>query len=377
MWNNERLAQLQLYRTDQIGPAAYHDLIQTYGSAVEALKNLPDIAKKSGRKRPIKIKSISEIEQEITRLEKANGHFIFETDEIYPDLLKSISDAPPVLSALGDINLLQSKKIAVVGTRNCSYNGQIFASNISAQLVENDYTVVSGMARGIDCAAHTGALKNASQNVSTIAVLGTGINVPYPEENRKLYDALREKGLILSEFAIDTAPQPGNFPARNRIVSGLSLGVVVVESAIKSGAMLTANNALDQGREIFAVPGFPLDSHSSGVNYLIKNGAFLTENVNDILENIPNSLNFFPSPPKKTKKKIKIEPEFSFDIPKENGEKSKILNMLSSTPVELDNIIRNTGLAPDVISGILVELELDNQIERLPANQFIRKSTGL
>lgn len=377
MWDNEKLAQLQLYRTDQIGPAAYHSLIQEYGSATEALKNLPEIAKKSGRRRPIKIPPLSNIENEINRLEKANGHFIFETDELYPSILKSISDAPPILSALGNINLLQSKKIAVVGTRNCSYNGKIFASNISTQIVESGYTVVSGMARGIDCAAHTGALKAASQDVSTIAVLGTGINIPYPEENRKLYDILREKGLILSEFAIDTAPQPGNFPARNRIVSGLSLGIVVVESAIKSGAMLTANNALDQGREIFAVPGFPSDSHSSGVNYLIKNGAFLTENINDILENLPNSLNFFPSSSKKTKKKTKVEPEFSFDIPKENDEKSKILNMLSSTPVELDNIIRNTGLAPDIISGILIELELDNQIERLPANQFVRISTGL
>lgn len=377
MWNNERLAQLQLYRTDQIGPAAYHELIEKYGSATEALQNLPELAKKSGRKRPFKIKALSDIEKEINRLEKANGHFIFEADDLYPELLKSIPNAPPILSALGNIDLLQTKKVAVVGTRNCSYNGKSFASNISAQLVENGYTVVSGMARGIDCASHTGALKNASKEVSTIAVLGTGINVPYPEENRKLYDVLREQGLILSEFAIDTPPQPGNFPARNRIVSGLSLGIVVVESAIKSGAMLTANDALDQGREIFAVPGFPTDSHASGVNYLIKNGAFLTENINDILDNLPNSLTFSPIPTKKIKKKIKIEPEFSFDIQKENDEKSRILNMLSSTPVELDNIIRNTGLAPDIISGILVELELDNQIERLPANQFVRISTGL
>lgn len=372
MMDAERIAKVRLIRTENVGVATFSALMARFGSAREALLHLPDFARLGGRKRSLTVCSESTATAEIDRLYNAGGEMLFKDDAAYPALLKALPDAPPVLSVLGNKALLNTPSVAVVGTRNATINGKKIARTIANDLVKSGYTVVSGMAVGIDAAAHEGALFDATPKSSTVAVLGTGLNIPYPAQNRKLYDEIREKGLLVSEYALDTKPQPANFPHRNRIISGIANGLVVIEATLRSGSLITANRALEQGKEVFAVPATPTDERAKGVNHLIKTGAPLVESADDIIAHLTGL------PMLSLNEPAESEPVESFAETAERNDLSAdgLLERLDGTPTDLDALIRETGLPAPAISVLLVELELAGRIERLPGNRIIRISTG-
>lgn len=367
----EKIARLRLIRSENVGPAAFRTLTAHFSSAEEALSRLPELAFKGGRKRPLAVCSQKDAENEIEATEKLGGRMIFSGEREYSRLLAQIPDAPPVLSVLGSVSFLNTPCIALVGTRNASINGKNIARRMAADLVKAGCTVVSGMALGIDAAAHEGALYAANERASTVAVLGTGINVAYPRQNVRLYEQIKEKGLLVSDYPFGTPPQPSNFPRRNRIISGLCAGLTVIEAALHSGSLITANKALEQGRDVFAVPATPSDPRAQGVNHLIKNGAPLVETAQDVLE----LLNAAPELPlAEPAPRPFIERTESPLPPSEPRDTTKILDKLDATPIEIDTLTRETGLPAAAISVLLVELELAGKVERLPGNRIIRIS---
>ena len=277
MHDSERRAWLRLARTENVGPVTFRNLIARFGTASAALEELPRLAARGGGKNFI-LADESDAAREIDALAKRGGRLIASCEPDYPHGLKALEAPPPAISVLGHPHLLQKEMIAIVGARNASALARKFADTLSRELGFAGLVVVSGLARGIDTSAHEAALA-----VGTVAVLAGGVDIIYPPENEKLYAAIQNQGVILSEMRLGEAPQARQFPRRNRIISGLARGVVVVEAAEKSGSLITAQCALDQGREIFAVPGSPLDPRARGANRLIKEGATLTESAEDIL----------------------------------------------------------------------------------------------
>lgn len=364
---NKLISYIQLINTPGIGPIGFRKAIAKYGSVEGALKNISNKKELFPR---------SKAEEEVMIAEIKHVHIITIDDEIYPYNLKQIEDCPPVLYALGNIDLLKSENmLAVVGARDASLSALKCAEVLSSKLAENGITIVSGMAKGIDSSAHNGAL---SVNGKTIAVLGTGIDVIYPKEKETLYKNLIRNGLILSEYPFKTQPQSSNFPRRNRIVSGLSKGVMVVEASLKSGSIITANMALEQGREVYAIPGAPYDSRALGCNKLIKDGAILVDSVDDILANFKFSSQTFIS--KKTKKEDKLDLfEYSLDNNKNNldiaeqcDEHAKLLSLISASGEDIDELIRASGLAADKVLTMIVELELEDKVVRIPGNKVAK-----
>lgn len=353
---NSPVAAIRLIRSENVGPVTYHQLIQRFGSAEQALDALPELAAKGGRKKPIAIASESDVMQEIATAQKLGANILQHGTVDYPDLLQHTADAPPILYAKGQLALLSKPSIGMVGARNASANGQKFAQHLARELGQADYVVTSGLARGIDTAAHTGALATG-----TIGVIASGIDLVYPKENQKLYDQLFENGLVLSEFAPGIEPIARHFPARNRIISGLSKGVVVVEAAIKSGSLITAKFALEQGREVFAVPGSPLDPRCKGTNGLIKDGAIMVESARDILDNLPSHT-------------AMNETQTPFEAANDQGTitddaRKTVQDLLSTTPIEMNELIRLSHLPTAVVLTILLELELAGRLNRHPGSQ--------
>lgn len=371
MDQEEQINRLRLFRSENVGAVTFRILLQHFKTAENALKALPEQARKGGLKKTLRICSRAEAEKEMEAVRKIGGEMLFWGQDEYPEPLAQINDAPPVLSVLGKTTLLKQPHVAVVGTRNASINGKNIARHIAADLVKSGYSVVSGLALGIDAAAHEGALYAANENISTTAVLGTGINVPYPEQNRKLYEQVREKGVLISEFPFNTKPQPSNFPQRNRIISGLAQGLVVIEAALRSGSLITANKALEQGKDVFAVPSSPLDPRAAGVNHLIKSGAPLVESAQDIIDHLTQSAPFTLSETIKESSILEKKTKLPLQEPTDKNRK-ELLSLLDGSPVEIDMLIRETGLPADIISVLLVELELAGQLERLPGNKVIR-----
>jgi DNA processing protein len=273
----ERLDWLRLARSGGIGPVTIRDLIAYFGTAAKALEALPDLARRGGGARPVRLCTKADAERELETLAKLGARLIARPEPDYPEALAALEDAPPVVAVKGRAELLRAPKIALVGARNASANGRRIAADIAAGLARAGTVVVSGMARGIDTAAHLGALDARAETGGTIAVVAGGIDVLYPPENAQLFDRLGVEGLILAESPPGTEPVARHFPRRNRIISGLSRAVVVVEAALKSGSLITARYALDQGREVMAVPGSPLDPRCRGANRLIRDGARLVE----------------------------------------------------------------------------------------------------
>jgi DNA processing protein len=354
----EKRNRLRLARTQNVGPITFRELITRFGSAGAALDALPALAAKGGRSRALRICPESSVEQEWNAADKIEGRLIFWGEADYPDPLAALEDAPPFLCVLGHPHLLQSQAIAVVGSRNASVNGKRFARDISSQLNEAGLTIVSGMARGIDTAAHEGALQGA-----TIAVLAGGADIIYPKENTALYGQIRERGLIVSEMSSGTTPQARHFPRRNRIISGLSLGVVVVEAALRSGSLISARCALEQGREVFAGPGSPLDPRCRGTNNLIRNGAVLTESLDDILQELDAMRS----------RQINDGDDDDLFTPRPLGKiddsdlgKARVLitQALGPSPIAIDDLIRETGLSVALVHVVLLEFDLAGQLER-------------
>ena len=346
----EKFARLKLTRSESIGVRLFWRLIKKYSGAVESLKVLSDHPRK------YKICEDSVIEKEIENTKKLGAGFVFFEDELYPPLLREVADAPPILTFLGKREKLKEfnkrNLISIVGARNSSIMANKLCRQIAEDLGRNGIVIVSGMARGIDSEAH-----KASVSTGTISVLASGVDVVYPPENKKLYENIKENGIIFAEMPLGTAPQAHLFPKRNRIIAGLSSGTLIIEAAKQSGSLITARCALEYNRDIFVVPGFPLDIKSEGGNNLLKQGAILTLSSQDILDHI------FPR--KTVQEKLLFDSAaVSFESePEEIHE--KILNLLSFTPITIDELVSTLGVSLQEVLPILMELEIENKIVRL------------
>lgn len=365
----ETLAALRLIRSENVGPITYRQLIDRCGSAEAALDALPELARLGGRRRPLKLYAKDAAERELEAVAELGGRFLVLGEASYPAALAALPDAPPVLALLGPGELTGPRHLAVVGARNASANGQRLAERLARDLGDAGFTVVSGLARGIDAAAHRGSLASG-----TIAVLAGGIDVVYPPQHQDLYEAIREQGLILSEMPLGLQPQARHFPRRNRIISGLSEGVLVVEAAPRSGSLVTARLAGEQGREVFAVPGSPLDPRARGCNELLRQGATLTESAEDVVAALAGSIPRFPLPA---------------DGPPEDGDSpaeaplegldsavAEIAGLLGPSAVTVDELLRRCQFSAAVVSLALLELELAGRLERQPGNRIALATDG-
>ncbi len=361
---------LRLTRSENVGPITFRQLITRFGTASAALEALPELARRGGRRKAIKICSSAAAERELAALKAAGARLIALGEPEYPLPLANIEDAPPVLTVFGHAHLFQRPAIAIVGARNASGAGRKFARELAAALGHAEMIVVSGMARGIDTSAHEGSLASG-----TIAVLAGGADHIYPRENEGLYRQIRETGAVIAEDSLGRTPKAQDFPRRNRIVSGLSYGIVVIEAARRSGSLITARLAGEQGREVGAVPGSPLDPRCQGTNDLIANGATLVQSVDDILQAVRDQLNFGISDDKQTDffetSKPSASPGNQPALVENELEKARqsIEEILGPTPVTVDEIVRQCQLSPAKVSVVLLELELAGRIVRLPGGQ--------
>ncbi|WP_207460634.1 DNA-processing protein DprA [Azospirillum sp. SYSU D00513] len=361
--DTERLDWLRLIRSENVGPVTFHRLIERYGTARAALDALPELARRGGRAKPLRIAAKAEVERELTALRRAGGRMLCACEPDYPVPLAAVDDAPPVVSVLGHAHLLARRSVALVGARNASLNGRKFAERLARDLGEAGFLVVSGLARGIDTAAHLGSLSSG-----TAAVLAGGIDVVYPPENEGLYRDILDQGVAVAESAFGTQPQARHFPRRNRLISGLSLGVVVVEAALKSGSLITARMALEQGREVMAVPGSPLEPRSHGPNDLIRQGATLVEGADDVIRALEAL-----SPPSASEPPGSVFGAVRMAEPEESvlrSARAVILENLGPTPIGIDELVRGCQLSAPVVLTVVLELELAGRALRLPGNQI-------
>ncbi|MET3897245.1 DNA processing protein [Devosia sp. UYZn731] len=352
---SQRTAWLRLIRTENVGPVTFRQLLNRFGSAEAAIEALPGLLKRTG-KAP-RITTQMQAEDELAGLERYGAKLVATGEADYPDLLNYIPASPPLVTMAGGENLDWARTVGMVGARNASSAGIKMTRMLALDLGERGYTVVSGLARGIDTAAH-----RASLNTGTIAVLAGGFDKIYPDENIPLaHDILDNGGALLTEMPLGWEPRARDFPRRNRLVSGLSLGIVVVEAAKRSGSLITARLALEQNRDVFAVPGSPLDPRAEGGNALIQQGAKLITNAQDIIDSLGSA-----DPARNALFDPDWEPNFSQTEPAEaptDSDKSRLLSSLSTTPVEVDEIIRQTGLSVSSAQLLLLELDLAGEIE--------------
>lgn len=360
----EQFLWLRLLRSRRVGATTFHRLIAEYGSAAQALEALPDIAAEAGVVDYTPCPK-SVIEAEFKAAHKATATLICHGTAAYPEALYDLPDAPPLLWARGNLDLLSQPKIALVGARNASSLGLRMARSLAQELGSNGFATVSGLARGIDAAAH-----DASLETGTIAIFAGGVDRIYPAENTDLAKSVLRDGLILSEQPMGLHPQARHFPARNRIISGLAQAVVVVEAAAKSGSLITAKNALDQGREVLAVPGHPFDARAAGCNILIRDGARLVRKGSDVLEELT------PPAPKQS--------EIQFEQPRKQAALSlretaalhtKILRRLGPTPVAEDQLISDLKSSVKNVAPALSQMELHGQILRKAGGLLSRSSS--
>lgn len=357
----ERLDWLRLCRAERVGPISFYQLLARFGSAAAALDALPRLVLRGGARQAAEIPPRAAAQREMEALDRLGASLVCWGEPDYPPLLAEVPDAPPVLAARGRLPLLQERAVAIVGARNASALGRRFAEELARELGRAGLVVVSGLARGIDAAAHQGALESG-----TIGVVAGGVDVVYPEENRRLHEALAERGAILAELPPGTEPQARHFPRRNRIVSGISLGVVVVEAALRSGSLITARLAAEHGRLVFAVPGSPLDPRSQGANDLIRTkDATLVQGAADVLEDLAGMAGFAaPRRPRFAAPAPSVPEESEVD-----GARRTVLELLSPSPVSVDELVRRCHLSPAVVASVLLELELAGRISRHPGNR--------
>lgn len=356
-------ARICLLRSPGIGPVSYFQLLRRFGTAAAALEALPDLAARGGaRYQPV---SAARIEAEIARLQAAGGNYLFHDSPAYPRLLSALETPPPVLTWRGDLSLLGQGAVALVGARNASAGACRLAREYGAALAARGYVVVSGLARGIDAAAHRGALAAMDHRGGTIGVIASGIDVTYPPEHAELQEDVAGRGLLLAEMPPGTEPLARHFPFRNRIIAGLAAGTVVVEAAPRSGSLITARLAAEAGREVMAVPGSPLDSRSRGCNELIRDGAILVQSADDIAE----LLERFDGP-----SRLKLrEPVWAgmdeYPAPlaaqiDDDDSPAEIAHLLGTAPVATDELIRQSGASAGAVQMALIELELAGRLIR-------------
>lgn len=346
----DQFDRLRLIRSPNIGPVSYRQLIARFGNAKAALEALPDLVIRGGG-RTAEIASAALVKQELKAVASCGAKYLFLDDARYPELLGHIDNAPPVLTYKGDLALFRRSSVAMVGARNASAGACRFARQLAFELGQAGFSVVSGLARGIDTAAHTGSIESG-----TVAVIAGGIDVVYPPENRDLQAAIAERGLLIAEQPPATEPRARHFPYRNRIIAGLAMGTVVVEAAPKSGSLITARLAAEAGREVMAVPGSPLDPRSHGCNQLIREGATLVQNAAEIAELI------HPLDSRIERRQMATTTPTLDD----SGEVDRraVIDLMGMTYVSVDELVRQSGTSQSVVQMVLLEIELAGKLER-------------
>lgn len=366
--DQERFDRLRLARTEQVGTATFRRLLQRFGSARAALDHLPELSKRGGRAKPLTPPPASAIEAELEAAAKLGARYIHLGERGYPEALAATEDAPPVLIALGDARRLLGQIVAIVGARNASANGMRIARDLGNGLAAAGWCVASGLARGIDGAAHQGALSAGPAGAGTVAVVAGGVDNIYPQENAALREAVLDKGgAVVSEMPPGFKPRDIHFPRRNRIISGLSRGVVVVEAATRSGSLITARIANEQGREVMAIPGSPLDPRCRGANRLIREGAALVEETDQVLE-LLTGLRHQPQVSELIAEDID-QPIDNTQLSNLDRVRGEILARLGPSPVAVDELLRQCQSSPPVIGQVLLELDLAGRLERHPGNR--------
>jgi len=388
----QRLDWLRLIRSESVGPRTFRSLINRFGGAAAALRNLPDIAKRAG-KPALRLCSEAEAEAEYRATQQMGARFVALGESGYPKALAAIETAPPLIAVLGRDDLLLRPMVSVVGSRNASAAGARMAEILAAGLGTEGVVVVSGLARGIDARAHL-----VSIGTGTVAVLAGGLAHPYPPDNLPLFERIAEQGCVVSEMPLACVPRAREFPRRNRIVSGLSLATVVVEAARRSGSLITARFAAEQGREVFAVPGSPLDPRAEGTNDLLKNGAALATSVDDVMQVVRPQIGSVHGWPRQLREEQRgpgtSEPlweELDLDgerapvpihmpagddlddgppVPVTGDSAARIIGLLGPTPVHLDDLARMLGLDASTVQATVFELEFSGRVERQAGNRI-------
>jgi DNA processing protein len=351
--DRDTLDRLRLIRSANVGPVTYFQLIQRFGSAAAALEAIPQLAARGGGRTPV-IAPLEDVEREIEAVGRLGARYLFLGQGLYPPLLAELDTAPPALIVRGDLRLFERPLVAIVGARNASAAACRFARGLAQQLAEAGVVVVSGLARGIDTAAHHGSISGG-----TIGVIASGIDIAFPPENRGLQEDIATRGLLIAEQPPGREPLARHFPFRNRIIAGLSLATVVVEAAPRSGSLITARLAAESGREVLAVPGSPLDPRAQGCNQLIRDGATLIQSAEDVLESIrPIARHRIASPISRFRQECAAGADAS------DAERKQVVEMLSHTPVSVDELVRHSALPPAIVQTVLLELELGGSLER-------------
>lgn len=360
--DSERRAWLRLARTQNVGPSTFATLMTRFGSASEAIAEVPRLARRGGGHDALRIPSDADAQRELDRLRKLGGRLIASCEAEFPDGLAALDPPPPVISILGCAELLRRDMVAIVGARNASALGRKLAGQLASDLGRAGFVVASGLARGIDAAAHEAALASG-----TCAVVAGGIDIVYPPENAQLYERIKTDGVVVAEMPVGQSPQARHFPRRNRIISGLARGVVIVEAAEGSGSLITANFALEQGREVFAVPGSPLDPRAKGTNRLIRDGATLTETADDVVAVLAAQSRGFREP---SGSPIGWDPHLA--EAEADHVRTLLEDLLGPAPVEIDELVRQSGAPVTAILAVLLELELAGRVDRHPGGKVSR-----
>lgn len=363
--DGEKLDWLQLIRTRNIGPITFHRLLAKYGNAKDALKALPELSRKSGRRAPLHAADRGSAEAEMIEAERQGAQLIAAGEPDYPQALAAIPDHPPLLFVRGHASLFEKPAIAIVGARNASGVGRKMARTLASDLGAAGVVVVSGLARGIDGAAH-----EASLATGAIAVVAGGVDIVYPPEHDDLTARLAAEGAVISECPMGYQPTARDFPKRNRLIAGLSHGVVVVEAAAKSGTLITANFANDQGREVFAVPGSPLDPRCQGANRLIRDGATLIESAEDILEALASQHRGVKEGPRDLFDWADADRSADYDETALASLREQLLEILSFTPLHRDEILREVDAPPGLVADALLELTLSGEAVEHEGGRF-------
>ena len=348
---DESFDKLRLIRSANIGPVTYFQLLARFGSARAALDAIPDLAARGGGK-AMRLADLRDVESEMRAVEKLGARYLFVGEGLYPRLLAELDTAPPAIIVRGDLGLIERPAIAIVGARNASAAACRFARGLAHDLAGEGCVVVSGLARGIDTAAHQGSVDSA-----TVGVIASGIDIAFPPENAALQERIAHEGVLIAEQPPGREPLARHFPSRNRIIAGMALGTVVIEAAPKSGSLITARLANEAGREVMAVPGSPLDPRAQGCNALIRDGATLVQNAGDVLEmirpivrRVEQRRDAWRGPP--------------VDADASDVERRAVVDLLGHTPVLVDEVVRQSGLHPAVVATVLLELELGGRLER-------------
>jgi DNA processing protein len=358
----QRRDWLRLICSENVGPITFRQLINRFGSASAALAALPELARRGGLKRSIRIYSQELAERDLERIAALGARLTAYGEDGYPPLLREIDSAPPLLCLKGDLGLLSLPSVAIVGARNASALGRKFARQLAAELGRSGFLVVSGLARGIDTAAHEASLKSG-----TAAVVAGGIDIVYPPENDELHRNISERGVLIAELLPGTVPKAEHFPRRNRLIAGICYGTVVVEAALRSGSLITARIAAEQGREVFAVPGSPLDPRAEGANKLLREGATLITCAAEIIEQLRPMIG---RPINVNEDMMREEDELGAGYVASGKERELIMELLGPSPVDLDDLIRESGLKTPAVLAIVLELELAGLVKRHRRSQI-------